>query len=323
MKAEVNDGFCELAKDLRAGTWDIVESWRSSGRSDESRDLFALCDRDSVIDELPTLIGGVARVLQNPLYVPDLEPQGSLYLVAQQFGRLRQETGCPIETLLADFSRLRRDIWSLCRESADRAVPVDFFELKRRLDLGVDRLAATAVASYYQHSTAEVMRLSQKDKLTGFLHTKAFGEVLDYELARAKRYCRPLALLGADIDNFRQFNLEEGRPAGNRLLQNVSRELAAVTRNTDRSARVDGDRFILVLPETTVEEAGLVAERLRRSTRSIRRGDLPVTMSIGVAAFPENAEDRDGLMGLVRSALSQSKRDGGNTVSRPRSGDEP
>jgi diguanylate cyclase (GGDEF)-like protein len=317
MRAEVNHVFHELAKDLRAGTWDIIESWLDSGEPHGRRDLFAACDRENIIDELPTLIGGLGRILQDPLYLPDLEPEGSLYLVAQQFGRLRQETGCPIETLLADFSHLRRDIWRFCRESTDKTVSVDFFELKRRLDLGVDRLTATAVASYHHHATAEVMRLSQKDKLTGFLHGKAFNEALDYELARAKRYCRPLSLIGADIDNFRQFSLEEGRRAGNRLLQDVARELATVIRNTDRLSRVDDDRFIIILPETGVEEAGRVAERLRRSARTISRGDLPVTMSIGVAAFPEIAEDRDDLMFRLRSTLSQSQSDGGNTVSLP------
>ena len=270
-------------------------------------------DAQDLIDQLPTVIGGIAKVIHNPMYLMDLEPGGSLHLVCAQFGRFRHENGYQIEKLIGDLSLLRQKLWVFC----ERIVPpagVDFFELERRLNLAVDRVTVAVVDAYYNRSCAELIELAQKDKLTGFLHLKAFGQVLDRELARSKRYRQALSMVSIDIDNFKQFNLEEGRLEGNQLLRAIAREILGVVRSIDFAARLGGDEFAILMPQTTAQRGCQAAERIRRRVRQLRRDEHMATVSVGIAAYPEDAGSKEDLIKKARSAMRRAQRDGGDIV---------
>lgn len=309
----------ELAQKLRHHAWDIVEDWLEESKLTLSGDeIYPPSPSETIVDELPTLIGGITKVIQDPLYLMDLEPGGNLHEVARQFGRLRYENGHQIDGLLNDFSLLRRKLWLYC----ERALPegeTGLFELERRLSLALDRMTATAVDTYYRCSCAELIELAQRDKLTGFLHSKAFYRLLDSELARSKRYHYPLTLVSADLDDFKSFNLEEGRLAGNRLLQEIAGEIMSVIRGTDLVARIGGDEFAMILPQTDLDEARIAAERLRRRIRQMRRGDRLITLSVGMAVYPKDAENKSRLVDVARLALRSAQQNGGDVV-RTRSG---
>lgn len=309
-----SDGLQAVAGRLRAGTWDIIEAWAKETKLNLNRnDGRPAADDGGLFDDLPTLIGGVSKVVQDPMCLLDLEPGGSLDLVARQVGRLRHENGYQLDHLINDFSSLRHKLWLHCEKFA----PADaktIFELERRLNLAFDKLLLAAVDSYHQHCGAELMELAQKDRLTGFLHSKAFDQNLDREIAGAKRRQQPIALISAELDNFRQFSIEEGRLEGNRLLQRVATEILAATRVTDYAGRFAGGEFAFILPQTTLKQALLASERMRRQVRrSKHEGHMP-TISLGIAALPENAEDKPELVRQARWALTEALKDGGDVI---------
>jgi len=308
------DFFKTLAQDLRSSTWDFVEEWLEEAELDSSaEDLLPTQDPQALFNELPTLLGGIAKVIDDPLYLMDLEPGGSLYEVAQRFGRFYQESGFKIGNVMADFSRLRQKLWIFCERR--HAQSKDFFELERRLNLAVDRIAAAAVDFFSRRSASELLKGASRDQLTGLLHTGAFGDRLEVELAKSKRYRYPLVVLRADIDDFSSYNQSEGRLMGNRLLRSVAAQISAQIRASDEAARFGGDEFAIIMPQTGITEARCAAERIRRQVRRLKRaGERPVTVSIGGAAFPEDAEDIEALINRTDLAMLEARTEGGDTI---------
>lgn len=303
-----------LAQNLRDSTWDLVEEWLDEAQLDSgAQDLFPNQDSQALFNELPTLLGGIAKVIDDPLYLMDLEPGGNLYEVAQRFGRFHQESGFKVGKVMTDFSLLRQKVWNFCEH---QQVPTEnFFELERRLNLAIDLISAAAVDFFCRRSASELLEDASRDKLTGFLHPRAFGERLEVELAKSKRYRHPLVVLRADIDDFGSYNQSEGRLMGNRLLRSVAAEINAQIRASDEAARFGSDEFAIIMPQTGITEARRAAERIRRQVRRLKRSeDHPVTMSIGGAAFPEDAEDRETLINQTDLTMSEARADGGDTI---------
>ncbi len=156
------------------------------------------------------------------------------------------------------------------------------------------------------------------DGLTGIYNYAHFQTILADEVARARRYAHPLALLMIDIDDFKKYNDSYGHPAGNWVLRGVATILQQTSRQTDRVARYGGEEFAVILPETTGREAVAVAERLRRTVE--RESQLtvgfhrPITVSIGVAGYPEDADNPQGLVLQADARLYRAKARGKNCV---------
>ena len=319
MKTEEDqlDTFLEVSRQLRACAWDIFEDWLEETKFDSGMEQAGVStDIEQVLDELPTLIGGMTKIIQDPMFLMDLEQGGRLYEIAKLFGNYRYEAGYQLDKILEDFSLLREKLWLFC----ERFVAPEnrsLFELERRLNVALDRVIIIAVEAYYNRSSSELMELAQKDKLTGFLHLKAFRQTLDSEVARSKRYRVPLTLICADLDNFKQFNIEEGRLEGNRLLREVAREISEVIRTTDHAARLAGDEFAIIMPHTNIKNAKRGAERVRRNVRKLRRDVNRVTLSLGLASFPDNASDNEKLIEQARSALYSAREKGGDITRAP------
>lgn len=161
---------------------------------------------------------------------------------------------------------------------------------------------------------------SRRDDLTGLATHGAFKERVEREFQRATRYRRPLSVLMADVDHFKHYNDHWGHPAGDRLLRLVGRMVAGVLRRVDFGARYGGDEFSVILPETPKTAAGVVADRIRSSIEKHpfpHRQSQPlgrVTISIGVATYPEDAGAADKLVEAADRFLYQAKADGRNQV---------
>jgi diguanylate cyclase (GGDEF)-like protein len=141
------------------------------------------------------------------------------------------------------------------------------------------------------------------------------------ELARARRHRRTFSLLFIDIDNFKQYNDSHGHLAGDDLLRNLAKLLQGRCRSTTVAARYGGEAFVLLVPETDSTGAQRFAEALRRLVaehpfpgRESQPGGR-VTLSLGVASYPEAGEDATALIDSADKALYQSKHRGRNTVS--------
>ena len=160
-------------------------------------------------------------------------------------------------------------------------------------------------------------QLSSTDPLTELPNRRHFQERLVQEYRRAQRYEAPLALVLLDLDNFKQVNDRFGHPAGDAVLKAVAQCLRRSVRDTDLSARVGGEEFAVVLPQTHLAGSLTVAERIRRDLSQMTIGDsaIQVTVSCGVAGIPglpiAGPED---LFRSADEALYRAKREGRNRI---------
>jgi two-component system cell cycle response regulator len=152
-------------------------------------------------------------------------------------------------------------------------------------------------------------KLSLTDPITGLFNQRHFQNHLSIELERAKRHNRIISLIMIDIDLFKTFNDTKGHPEGNKLLQAVASILKESVRNIDLVFRYAGDEFALLLPDTDKSRATEVAERVRQKVEAQLAG---ATLSLGVATFPEDANNYDELVLKADQALYQAKRSGKN-----------
>ncbi len=159
---------------------------------------------------------------------------------------------------------------------------------------------------------------SVRDPLTGLFNRRYMEESLELELRRAERASRPLGVLMLDLDNFKSFNDAHGHEAGDRILKEFSSVLRAGVRSSDIACRYGGEEFTIILPEASLEVSRQRAEQLREDTARLNmQGQGPglLSVSIGVAAFPDHGTDKDQVLQAADRALYRAKREGRDRVS--------
>ncbi len=166
-----------------------------------------------------------------------------------------------------------------------------------------------------------VTQRAETDALTGLGNHGAFQQELtrfvDEAAARTGKREQGLAVLMMDLDSFKGYNDRHGHPAGDALLHEVAMAIYGAARSDDRVFRYGGDEFALILPGTSADEAERVGERVRHAVAGLTAGSAsPVTITIGVAALPDSAADRAGLIEAADVALFFGKRAGENRVIR-------
>ncbi len=171
----------------------------------------------------------------------------------------------------------------------------------------------------------KIRELAVRDALTGLYNRRELHRFLEYEIIKSRRYNHAFSLLLMDIDHFKDINDRYGHRVGDEILKSVAQALQNNCRGCDLPARYGGDEFIIVLPETPAEQGCLGAERLRKVIEDIsiqvtnEAGELQrleITISIGVAGYPDDAEAGEVLIDLADQALYQAKRTGCNQVAR-------
>lgn len=169
-----------------------------------------------------------------------------------------------------------------------------------------------------QEANARLERLAVTDGLTGLFNHRRFQEALHAELLRCERHKRPLAVLMLDVDFFKKVNDSMGHPAGDELLRRLAEVLSKDLRQTDLIARYGGEEFAVLLPETTKAEALQVGERMREAVEARINENTTwpqrITVSVGVATFPEDAKSAEALLEASDQALYVAKRQGRNRV---------
>jgi len=161
--------------------------------------------------------------------------------------------------------------------------------------------------------------LASHDALTGCLNRRALIEQLEREWERAHRYNLVLTVLMVDLDHFKDVNDKRGHLAGDRALQQIGELLRREGRSVDTVGRYGGEEFVVVLPETALHGATIVAERARQRIQAHNFGSaaepVTVTVSIGVASVPdERATSPETFLALADAALYRAKADGRNVV---------
>lgn len=230
------------------------------------------------------------------------------------------------ESRLSDLDPAARSILAVPLHSVERLVGLLYFGCRERDAFppeAIDRAEEFANRIVFPIQRAlleeELRRLAFTDVQTDLFNHRHFQTLLDEEIRRAQRYGRSLALIFLDLDDFKAYNDAFGHPAGDALLSEVSSVIRSNLRTVDMAARYGGEEFVAILPETTGEQALVLADRLRQAVEDLKASPngVPrrrVTVSAGVAAYPANAQTKSDLVEAADRATYEAKRSGKNRV---------
>jgi len=176
----------------------------------------------------------------------------------------------------------------------------------------------TMLSADIRFAVDKIKQVSDTDELTGTYNMRAFSLMLQRAFRQAVRYGHPLSVVMIDSDNLKQINDTHGHESGNRLLQHLVRCIREQLRGSDVMARFGGDEFILLLPETSNKGAMEMAERIRKAIETsrfdVRAGDTNVTVSLGVASYPEDGGNLEIILDKADKAMYRAKQRGRNRV---------
>jgi diguanylate cyclase (GGDEF)-like protein len=194
-----------------------------------------------------------------------------------------------------------------------RAAPFSPADVRQLATLG----AWAAMALENMRLSESIEKLAVTDDLTQVYNYRFLKLALKRELKRAARFGQELALIMLDVDHLKGYNDRNGHLRGSYLLRELATLLARQVRSFDLIAKYGGDEFTLILPQTGIEGALAVAERMRRAVAEHAfplEGPGGITISLGVAEFPRDAEDGQTLVRSADQALYAAKRQGRNRV---------
>jgi diguanylate cyclase (GGDEF)-like protein/PAS domain S-box-containing protein len=220
----------------------------------------------------------------------------------------------PAETLCAPMMAQGETMGLLYLNSPN---PGDFSESEHQLARTVSEHLSLALANLKLRETLH--NQSIRDPLTGLFNRRYMEESLQREIHRADRNKQPLGIVMIDVDNFKRFNDTWGHEAGDLVLRELSRFLQQSIRGSDIACRYGGEELTLIFPEMSLEETYKRAEEIRQGIKEI---DLKyhesslgsITVSIGVASFPQHGRSSDSLIQLADAALYRAKYEGRDRV---------
>jgi diguanylate cyclase (GGDEF)-like protein len=161
-----------------------------------------------------------------------------------------------------------------------------------------------------------IQHQARTDGLTGLANHKTFYEVLERELWRSKRYGEQISLIMVDVDNLKQINDQFGHRAGDKVLKEISKRVQESVRQIDTAARYGGDEFAIILPNTSLTDAAVVAERMVNVVADTpivwRKDEIPISISVGLGQYDVD-DTPDDITSRSDKALYSAKQSGKNT----------
>ncbi|MCX7046905.1 MAG: diguanylate cyclase [Candidatus Sumerlaeota bacterium] len=199
--------------------------------------------------------------------------------------------------------------WSEADAKQPAEIRAPLLESRQRLAAMVAEQFALALANLKLRET--LRRQSIRDPLTGIFNRRYMEESLERELRRAERRQKPMGVVMLDVDHFKQFNDQFGHDAGDSLLRELGALLQKHIRKEDIACRFGGEEFVLILPESSLENTERRAEQLRQTVRAhfarANASPRPVTISLGMAIFPDHGLSGAGLIHAADTALYEAK----------------
>jgi diguanylate cyclase (GGDEF)-like protein len=165
-----------------------------------------------------------------------------------------------------------------------------------------------------EEKAGNIVDYATQDGLTGLYVRSVFDVFLNKFIEESVRYKTEISLMMMDIDDFKKINDRHGHQVGDEVLTRIGAIIRDEVRNSDLAARYGGEELAIILPHTSSDEAGEVAERIRSRTEEAYRDSLGVTLSIGLASRRFSTSDTPDLVKLADDALYQIKRSGKNRV---------
>jgi diguanylate cyclase (GGDEF)-like protein len=295
-KARVGLAAAETPRDVAFCAHAILEPARLFVVPDAALDP-RFADNPLVVDD-----PGIRFYAGAPLVTGGGEALGTLCVIDRVARRLTTEQERALSALARQVMsqlELRRAVIDLEEAAEERRRHVERLQdYQARLEEALAKLAEQSIT----------------DPLTGARNRLAFTERLAAEMRRHRRYGTPVALAMVDVDRFKEYNDGFGHVAGDQVLREVVRLMTVSARDTDFLARFGGEEFALILPESTVEGASAVAERLRAAIASAAWPGASITVSVGVAGVEEGHPDGDALVAAADRALYEAKAAGRNRV---------
>ncbi|MFC1991399.1 diguanylate cyclase [Chloroflexota bacterium] len=223
---------------------------------------------------------------------------------------------CPdeIELLVPVISRDRLiGILILGEKTSDKYLPEDYKLMEEILDQVAVSLEKEYLREQLSQLYTEVEEKARIDGLTGLLNRRSLDETISTEIHRYSRYGGIFSLIIFDVDSLKAINDNQGHQAGDELLKQIGSVSKKVIRTSDQAFRYGGDEFAILLPNTSIDAANRVAERIRKQIASMTiANDTSVSVSLGLASWPANGIGADEIIAAADAALYQAKRSGGN-----------
>lgn len=247
-------------------------------------------------------IAGVVAQEGNPVLVTDIETDS-------RFQR-QNRTAYRSKSFLCVPIKLDGDLMGVISVADKKTREGVFSKLDLKILCMITRQVAVAIETAKLYK--ELSYLSITDPLTNMFNYRHFAKTLDQEIKRLKRYPGDLCLLMIDVDDFKSYNDSFGHLAGDFLLKEVARILNENLRSVDIACRYAGDEFVIILPQTKIPQAEVVAEKIKQKVEEFPF-KRKITLSIGVATYSNNL-DRFELMLKADTALYDAKKHGKNRV---------
>jgi diguanylate cyclase (GGDEF)-like protein len=305
--------FTKAADALKQDTGEMAEHWAASFRRrlSERGEPFPAGRLEKDVE---ALVKGVAAVLEDPWSYREFMGGGDNQQIGRRIAEKHVQAGGSLTSALEAYMRLRQAM-ILASRDVFRESDRPFFDLMTRLNRCIDRVLFAIAEGYFSAFQAEIEKQALTDTLTGLGNSRRFREALASELKRSDRTGRPFSIVFADVDDFKDINDRYGHVQADHTLTAIGSALATELRGSDLVCRWGGDEFIILLPETDRHQAGTLAERLRGAVSS-SDSCAGATVSLGVACYPDDGRDYDGLVANADRALYASKRSGKNVVTQ-------
>jgi len=258
-------------------------------------------------------ISGETLQLRKPVMVADLEAAGLKAAPAERRYKTKSFISYPIT-----IGGRRVGVLNLTDKTGGGAYDAVDLNL---LEIVVPQVALALERAEWQEKASLFQLMSITDPLTSLPNRRYLEERLSEEVNRSRRYEQPLSFLMIDIDDFKLYNDRNGHQAGDLALQVTAQELKAALRAADVASRYGGEEFSVLLPQTTLAEAGVIAERMRDR---IERTHFPhaksqplgaVTISVGVSTFTPTINTAEQIIWAADRALYSAKHEGKNRIS--------
>jgi diguanylate cyclase (GGDEF)-like protein len=282
----------------------MVQAFRKGLDEENSGDLWD--ERTEQVVE--SLYLGLSSCVEDELYLQEFLPFGSVYRKAGEHGVYRRNRKVPIEKVMQEHILLRDVFWEFRRSRSDKEH--DFVTEKRVCQCFINLLQATVQAYQTREPTMDVLD-PLRDELTGVFNSLYFMTRLEEEVKRSERYLRDVTVVLFHIDSAFEPSSEEDTE----LMRAVARVLRRNSRASDILARVEFEKFAILMPETRTQDAERAADRLKTQVLEYLAGMgehyADVNIEIGIASYPEQGDEGAILMQEATESILREGLEGG------------